>query len=136
MGELPDGVNVLETLQAEVSHISSPIDQPLLVRSDSWLHLEGAEGLSVEGSKLDKVASQNGSVTLDGGIKLDTVMLPHGGGGYEGEIGQFKLCVCMPGGQLFKVKIPDDNNERKDLYKVGCHSVDLSTSNPCGDKPL
>ena len=79
---------------------------------------------------------------------LDSVMLPHGGGGYEGEIGQFKLCVCMPSGTLFKValnhfvspatikhnlqvSLPNDNPSRPLGQQVGCHSVDLTVDNPC-----
>ena len=56
-----------------------------------------------------------GSIELSGGVMLDSVMLPHGGGGYEGEIGQFKLCVCMPSGTLFKV-------EHKSIFCVSSDS--------------
>jgi hypothetical protein len=50
----------------------------------------GAEGVSVEGRQLEMVAKDDitfrslaGGVELAGGVVLDTVMLPHGGGGYK-----------------------------------------------------
>lgn len=137
--ELPAGLRVLETEEAEVGRISSPVGEDMMVRSDRELSIRGAEGITIEGKKIDltsngdiTIKSEIGAVELSGGLVLDTVMLPHGGvGGYQGEIGQFKLCVCMPSGLLFKVAIPDDNPSRPSNFQIGCHSVDLSGENPC-----
>lgn len=137
--QLPAGLRVLETEEAEVGRISSPVGEDMMVRSDRELSIRGAEGITIEGKKIDltsngdiTIKSEIGAVELSGGLVLDTVMLPHGGvGGYQGEIGQFKLCVCMPSGLLFKVAIPDDNPSRPSNFQIGCHSVDLSGENPC-----
>ena len=81
------------------------------------------------------LTSEEGAVELSGGVVLDTVMLPHGGGGYsvsilnidflirviflfQGEVGQFQLCICMPSGLLFKVAIPTDNPTRPPQHQV------------------
>jgi len=137
--DLPTGLRILETEEAEVERVSSPVGEDMMVRSDRELSIRGAEGIEIEGRKIDLTAngditlkSEIGAVELSGGLVLDTVMLPHGGvGGYQGEIGQFKLCVCMPSGLLFKVAIPDDNPSRPSNFQIGCHSVDLSKENPC-----
>jgi len=128
----------LEAMEAEVGEIVSPLDQDMLVRSDAELDIRGAEGVLIEGKTIDlssngdiSLTSIGGGIELSGGLTLDTVMLPHGGGGYKGEIGQFKLCVCMPSGQLFKVALPDDNPVRPPALQVGCNSVDLSKENVC-----
>ena len=38
----------------------------------------------------------------------------------QGETGQYKLCVCMPSGRLFKVAVPDDNYQRPPSSQVSC----------------
>merc|ERR1719192_60584 len=110
-----------------------------MVRSDRKLSLRGAEGVQIEGKKLSLVSNEDisltshqGSVSLAAGLVLDTVMLPHGGlQGYQGESGQYKLCVCMPSGKLFKVAVPDHNQFAADSEKVGCHSVVNTDLDPC-----
>ena len=49
----------------------------------------------------------------------------------KGETGQYKLCVCMPSGKLFKVAVPDHNQFAADSDKVGCHSVVNTDLDPC-----
>jgi len=137
--DLPSGLRILETEETEVKKISSPVGEDMMVRSDRELSIRGAEGIEIEGRKFDLTSkgditlkSEIGGVELSGGLVLDTVMLPHGGvGGYQGETGQYKLCVCMPSGLLFKVAIPDDNPSRPSNFQIGCHSVDLAKENPC-----
>lgn len=137
--DLPKGLRVLETEEAEVERVSAPVGEDMLVRSDRELSIRGSEGIEMEGKKIELTSngditlkSEIGAVELSGGLILDTVMLPHGGvGGYQGEMGQYKLCVCMPSGLLFKVAIPDDNPSRPSNFQIGCHSVDLSKENPC-----
>jgi len=138
---LPTGVHHLETEETEVERLVAGIDhqQSMLVRSDRELHLRGAEGVQIEGKKFSivsnediSVTSEQGSVTLAAGLVLDTVMLPHGGlQGYQGESGQYKLCVCMPSGMLFKVDVPDDNHLRASSEQIGCHSVVNTNLDPC-----
>ena len=49
----------------------------------------------------------------------------------KGESGQYKLCVCMPSGKLFKVAVPDDNHLRDSSEQIGCHSVLNTSLDPC-----
>jgi len=135
---LPEGLQKLEAEEAEVSRVTAPVGEDLLVRSDANLIVRGSEGIQIGGKTVSltsasdiSLRSEEGAVELSGGVVLDTVMLPHGGGGYSGEVGQFQLCICMPSGLLFKVAIPTDNPTRPPQNQVGCHSVDLVNDNPC-----
>jgi len=138
---LPAGLHHLETEETEVERVVAGIDhqQSMLVRSDRKLHLRGAEGVQIEGKKISLVSNEDisltshqGTISLSAGLVLDTVMLPHGGlQGYQGESGQFKLCVCMPSGELFKVAVPDDNHLRASSEQIGCHSVLNTSLDPC-----
>lgn len=155
---LPTGLHHLETEETEVERVVAGVEhqQSMLVRSDRRLHLRGAEGVQIEGKKLSLVSNEDisltshqGSVSLAAGLVLDTVMLPHGGlQGYQvsddtfsvqslqllpmkGESGQYKLCVCMPSGKLFKVAVPDDNHLRASSEQIGCHSVLNTSLDPC-----
>ena len=95
----------------------------------------GGKTVSLTSSSDISLTSEEGAVELSGGVVLDTVMLPHGGGGYsvsilnidflsrviflfQGEVGQFQLCICMPSGLLFKVAIPTDNPTRPPQHQV------------------
>lgn len=139
--ELPSGVKHLETEETEVDSVVSGLGEDMLIRSDRSLTVRGAEGILIEGKEISmtsaediSISSIQGGVTLEGGIMLDTVMLPHGGvQGYPGESGQFKLCVCMPSGRLFKVAVPDDNHLRPSIMQVGCHSVMETELDPCSE---
>ena len=86
--KLPDGVNHLETEETHVNRIVSGVgrDEDMMIRSDRKLTVRGAEGVMMEGREMSissaediSVESVEGGVTIDGGVMLDTVMLPHGG---------------------------------------------------------
>ena len=83
---LPEGVRHLETEETEVDSVVSGIDDDMMIRSDRKLTVRGAEGVQIEGKQISMTSSDDisitsvqGAVTLDGGVMLDTVMLPHGG---------------------------------------------------------
>ena len=38
-------------------------------------------------------------------ISLDMRALPRGGLGYAGEEPQYKMCVCMPSGMVYRIKV-------------------------------
>ncbi|CAH2244304.1 jg19668 [Pararge aegeria aegeria] len=101
-------------------------------------HLRGAEGTHMESKELFWKADQdiylksiNGSVVLSGkeGVFIDVRYLPialplnktekfHG-------TGQFKVCVCMPQGKLFRIAVPNGQ-------KVTCSHVNMTDDmNPC-----
>ena len=135
---LPAGLQRLEAEEAEVERVTAPVGEDLLVRSDASLLVRGSEGVTVGGRHISLTSSSDillksevGAVELSGGLVLDTVMLPHGGGGYSGEEGQFQLCVCMPTGLLFKVAVPTDNPSRPAKHRVACPSVPQGGNHPC-----
>ncbi|CAF4939840.1 unnamed protein product [Pieris macdunnoughi] len=132
---LTESVNNLLAKQVSTKRISSPVDEDLLIRADSSLHLQGAEGTHMEAKMLHWSADQdiylksiNGSIVISGkeGVFIDVRYLPiaapltRGGG-----IGQFKVCVCMPQGKLFRVAVPSGQ-------KVTCSHVNMTGDlNPC-----
>ena len=84
--QLPAGVNHLQTEETEVNSVVSGVGEDMMIRSDRRLEVRGAEGVMLEGREMSLTSSEDislesveGEVTLDGGVMLDTVMLPHGG---------------------------------------------------------
>ncbi|GLH03740.1 hypothetical protein R5R35_013191 [Gryllus longicercus] len=136
---LPRGVAHLNVKIAHTRRISSSVNSSLLFQSDSYARLKGNEGTRMEGREIVWSADQdiflksvNGSVVLSGheGISLDIKSIPIVPGGRRADSTvtlHYKVCVCMPGGKLFRVPVPLGGN----TY-VGCHNVDLSPeNNPC-----
>ena len=58
---LPEGLQKLEAEEAEVSRVTAPVGEDLLVRSDANLIVRGSEGIQVE--KKSKHCSKKGSFT-------------------------------------------------------------------------
>ncbi|XP_045541024.1 uncharacterized protein LOC106709655 [Papilio machaon] len=134
---IPDGVNNLLAKQISTKRISSPIDEDLIIRSETAAHLRGAEGTRMESKELFWSADQdiylksiNGSVVLSGkeGVFVDVRYLPIAMPLNKSEkyiTGQFKVCVCMPQGKLFKVAVPTGQ-------KVTCSHINMTGDlNPC-----
>lgn len=129
-------VSALTSKTVEANRISSPINSDLLINSNS-IHLKGAEGTGMEGSQISVAAhhnlvlrSENGSVVFEGrdGIYLDSTKVKQSVTDYNG-IGtaQYKVCVCMPQGKLFKVPVPISADAR-----VHCNQINMSQQhNPC-----
>ncbi|XP_069679794.1 beta-sarcoglycan [Periplaneta americana] len=137
---LPRGVNKLDIKMAQTRRITSPVNSSLYLRSDTYTRLRGTEGTRMEGREIVWSADQdiylksvNGSVILSGreGISVDIKSIPIASGDSDGANPtsvQYKVCVCMPGGKLFRVPVPTHGSNKH----VGCHNVDLSPhSNPC-----
>ncbi|XP_039762436.1 uncharacterized protein LOC120635478 [Pararge aegeria] len=135
---LGNSLNNLNAKQVSTKRISSPVDEDLTFRSEASAHLRGAEGTHMESKELFWKADQdiylksiNGSVVLSGkeGVFIDVRYLPialplnktekfHG-------TGQFKVCVCMPQGKLFRIAVPNGQ-------KVTCSHVNMTDDmNPC-----
>ncbi|CAK1587467.1 unnamed protein product [Parnassius mnemosyne] len=134
---LPDGVNNLVAKQISTKRISSPIDEDLVIRSETTVHLRGAEGTHMDTKELFWSADQdiylksvNGSVVLSGkeGVYVDVRYLPIAMPLNNSEnfgTGQFKVCVCMPQGKLFRIAVPTGQ-------KVTCSHVNMTGElNPC-----
>ncbi len=72
------------------------------------------EGIEVSGREVTleapsgtiDLSSSAGEIVLDGSVAIDPRGLPQGGHGYPGEEPQFKLCVCMPSGMVYRVAVP------------------------------
>lgn len=135
---LPRGVKKLDIRMAQTQRITSPVNSSLFLRSDTYTRLRGTEGTRMEGREIVWSADQdiylksvNGSVILSGheGISVDVKSIPIalGDGGNPTSV-QYKVCVCMPEGKLFRVPVPSGGNNKH----VGCHNVNLSSqTNPC-----
>ncbi len=109
---MTDPVESLAASEVETNNLVSPIGKDLLIKSDSGLDLQGAEGIDVEAKNIRleagehmELTSKEGSITFDGKVTLDPLALPVGGGGYPGETNQFKVCVCGKTGKLFSVPV-------------------------------
>ncbi|CAH1716875.1 beta-sarcoglycan [Aphis gossypii] len=131
---LPEGVRHLDVATVYTNRIVSPINETLVLKSSNYTRLKGNEGTIIDGSKIKWSAegdiflrSVNGTVVLSSaGIYLDVQNLPvvlsnkfaaH----------QYKLCICMPSGMVFRVPVSTSYNSH-----MACSMIDLGESNhPC-----
>lgn len=135
---IPAGIDgILKTKVASTSRISSPIQVPLLMESESHIGIKGSEGVFFDGSNIHiqvehhiAVNSTQGATILEAGtgIFLDMERIPI----VSSELGlrtgsvQYKICVCMPNGILFRIAIPRVHNGPK----ITCAHFD-SQHDPC-----
>ncbi|XP_075223367.1 sarcoglycan beta [Lycorma delicatula] len=136
---LPRGVRNINVKLAETHRIVSPRDDKLVLKSDTITRLIGNEGITIEGKDIDWSADQfvflksmNGSIILKGeqGIMLDIKSIPIVGSGSRSGMpvsAQYKVCVCMPKGKLFRVRVDTGSSS-----STACHYVNLTPQlNPC-----
>ncbi|XP_049883453.1 uncharacterized protein LOC126378947 [Pectinophora gossypiella] len=134
---IPEGVNNLHAKQISTKRITSPVDSDLQLRTEASAHLRGAEGTHMESKDLFWTADQdiylksiNGSIVLSGkeGVFIDVRYLPIALPVNKTErlgSGQFKVCVCMPQGKLFRVAVPTGQ-------RVTCSHINVTGElNPC-----
>ncbi|XP_068226245.1 beta-sarcoglycan isoform X2 [Palaemon carinicauda] len=136
---LPQGVNNLNVKKSQTARVASPTFSDLLIRSDSTIHLKGNEGMTFDGGKLTWSVDQdifmkslNGSIYLEAGagIMVDVTTLPLADNDdVTQDRGQYKLCLCMPQAQLFRVPVPVHNNRLDPSIQINCASFD----NPCNN---
>ncbi|XP_023173944.1 uncharacterized protein LOC111601541 isoform X1 [Drosophila hydei] len=135
---IPDGVEGdLQTKVASASRVSSPIDVPLIMDSDGHIAIKGSEGVFLDGATIEVqvehhvlLNSTQGATVLEAGkgIFLDMDRIPV----VSSELGlrtgsvQYKICVCMPIGILFRIAIPRVHNGPK----ISCAHFD-SQFDPC-----
>jgi len=124
---------------ASTSRLTSPIDEALLMNSTKGkLLLRGAEGIEMKAKEIILSADQNvqlksfnGDIFLSGnkGVYLDIKNIPiveeHAGIKIENK--QYKICVCMPQGKLFRVPISNVNHNAQ----RGACAHFSPTFNPC-----
>ncbi|GAB0088875.1 Beta-sarcoglycan [Sergentomyia squamirostris] len=118
---IPNGVANLKANTVSASRVTSPIESPLSVQTKGKLILRGAEGTDMEGKEILWTSDQNiflksinGSIVLSGtdGVYVDMKNIPivQAEHGLRAGSMQFKVCVCMPQGKLFRVPIPRTHN--------------------------
>lgn len=115
---LPQGANKLQAKVTSSSHITSPIGRPLGISSeDNKISIKGSEGIMAEAQGIFLISddiifmnSTQGAVRLSGGdgIFLDMQKMPIVNSEYGIRTGniQYKICVCMPQGKLFRIPVP------------------------------
>ncbi|BES99467.1 Sarcoglycan complex subunit protein [Nesidiocoris tenuis] len=135
---LLSGARNLHGRHIETGRVAGPLGEKAVYRSDAFTKLKGSEGTRIEGKEILLTADQevrlksvNGSIILTGGkggISLDVKSIPivtKSLGGYLAS--QYKVCVCMPQGKLFRVPVSKDYNSQ-----MGCYNIDVSPQhNPC-----
>lgn len=108
------------------SQIRAPVNEPLSLNSTKGkMVFRGSEGVKLNGKEIFFSADQNlifkthnGSIILSGaeGVFLDVKNIPIvGEHGIKLDNNQFKICVCMPTGKLFRVPIAPSSHAIKGL---------------------
>lgn len=125
----------IDTKLFQTNRIVSPSDKNLEIDS-KMINLKGSEGTSLEGKEIIWSADQdiylktiNGSLVLSGkeGIFIDFQKIPVVTAKSSSDYfsAQYKVCVCMPQGKLFRIPVPNNPNAR-----VYCNHIS-SAHNPC-----
>ncbi|XP_030369794.1 beta-sarcoglycan [Scaptodrosophila lebanonensis] len=136
---MPAGVDVLKAKAVSASRITSPISEPLVLESDGRIAIKGSEGISLDAANALLQAEHHvainatqGATVLEAGsgIFLDMDRIPI----VSSELGlrtgsvQYKICVCMPQGNLFRIAIPRVHNGPK----ISCaHFSAKEGEDPC-----
>jgi beta-sarcoglycan len=130
------GANSLNAKNVFTNRIASPVHGKLKVEG-RILSLKGSEGTRMDGKEIVWSADQdiylktnNGSIVLSGsdGTLIDVKRIPIATTRNNNYVtSQYKVCVCMPQGKLFRIPVPSGSNQR-----VFCHHINTSpTHNPC-----
>lgn len=136
---LPAGVETIDVKIAETHRITSPINESLSISSDNSISMHGAEGVRMESKEIVWSAdidiflkSINGSMILDtkDGVSIDVENIPVAPMFLQNPVSheQYKVCVCMPQGKLFKVPVRPGISSRT----ANCARIARSPENdPC-----
>ncbi|XP_017799281.1 PREDICTED: uncharacterized protein LOC108580123 [Habropoda laboriosa] len=136
---LPAGVKKIDVKIAETHRITSPVNESLTVNSDDQISMQGAEGASMESKDIVWSAntdiflkSINGSIVLDAedGVSINIKNIPVAPMFLQNPTGheQYKVCICMPQGKLFKVPVRTGASSRS----VNCARISRTPENdPC-----
>lgn len=142
-------------MEVVLNKIMSPIGEDLLLMSEGAFDVEGMDGVFVDSKDVkleaatDFIIDSENTIYLNGSIQvwltlstllsqydasilfsqIDPRALPLGGSGYPNEEGQFKLCICMPQGTLFRVAVPEDGQGQ-----VSCKEAEDWEYHPCSVK--
>ncbi|XP_050305908.1 beta-sarcoglycan [Anthonomus grandis grandis] len=128
-------VNTLKSKIIATNKVRSKLHENLKIEGNV-VHLKGNEGSKIEAREIVWSADQdiylrsiNGSILLSGkeGTYIDVERLPIAKVPKKSFLtAQFKICVCMPQGKLFRLPIANVDE------RVYCHQADMSEKyNPC-----
>ncbi|KAK4881791.1 hypothetical protein RN001_005110 [Aquatica leii] len=117
-------LNNIDTKMMETNRVVSPVNKELEFEG-RHVFLKGAEGTNMESKKITWSADQNihlesRSLLINSSnvVIVDTILSKHN----EFSKAHYKVCICMPQGKLFKLRLPSPN------VKIFCNQV---ASNPC-----
>lgn len=127
--------NNFQTKYTYTNKIKSPRDENFKIDGE-LVNLKGAEGTQIDSKEIVWSADQdiylksiNGSIILSSqdGVFIDLNRIPVARLSAKTYItSQFKVCVCMPEGKLFRIPILRPNE------KTYCHHINtLPQHNPC-----
>lgn len=138
---MPSGTNNLVAKTISVSGIRAAINDDLILNTThhkkltNKISIRGSEGVQLNGEELildaDNVqlTTHNGSILLTNskGVYLNMKRIPMvpERSGIKIDEKQYKICVCMPEGRLFRVPMPT-----KTTVKDVCSYANLQTD-PC-----
>lgn len=138
---LPSGANNLIAKGISAGAIKSAIDEELVFNTThhkkitNKISIRGSEGVKINSEELILdaenvfLSAHNGTIHFNGehGIHLDVKHMPiiQERSGLRMEEKQYKICVCMPGGRMFRVSLP-----QKNVVKDVCSHANLKYD-PC-----
>lgn len=133
---LRSSVHKLKVKLVRSNRVVSLSNSSLEIRSDSLLNLRGTEGTRMESQRVTWSADQdiilksvNGSLVFNGlnGVSIDTKNIPIVSvQNQNAVITQYKLCVCVPKGKLFRLPVLQGQS------KVSCNHIKMTANfNPC-----
>lgn len=123
----------IQTEMVQTNKIVSPVGEKLTIEAKN-ITLKGTEGTTIEGKAIVWSADQNiylnsinGSILLSSkkGVSLDFMKIPIATQKHGEIVGQYKVCICMPQGKLFR--IPVSKNKAESNY---CHHIN-ALHDPC-----
>lgn len=135
---LQNGADKLSGKMALTNRILSLYNRTLELKADASLNLKGNEGTRMESSHIHWSADQdlylqsvNGSLVFNSkdGVSIDIKNIPivQNNENSASLTTQFKLCVCIPHGKLFKIPVLQGQTSR-----VNCNHIKMTPSyNPC-----
>lgn len=133
---IPNGANVLISKVNSASRIVS--DKHLMISSTDRITVKGSEGIHMDATDISLKSEQNivinstqGATYIEGGsagIYLDMNKIPivNTEMGLRTGSAQYKICVCMPQGIVYRIEIPQEHNGSK----ISCMHFSLK-HDPC-----
>ncbi|XP_053961415.1 beta-sarcoglycan [Anastrepha ludens] len=115
---IPTGTGNLHARTVSASRIASPIDRSLNLEADLGVSFKGSEGISLDAGNIllqslsyDMMVNSTEGLTIleaGAGIYLDMDKIPIVSSEFGLRTGsiQYKICVCMPKGKLFRIPVP------------------------------